>query len=193
MAALPQKSKGLLISQLKPTIAFGGEVAPLTADWLPRGEWNKVEYSRFMIQGLADYIDTEFCITVQWDGYGVNKRRWNDEFLNYDYIGAPWPTSMNLARVGNGGFSLRSKRWLETASMPRTSPPFNGEPEDDWSCNKFRAFYQSKGCKIAPIHAAVTFSIEWPLEEYPWWSIKDCFGFHGFFTPGTELYRLPKS
>jgi hypothetical protein len=30
-----------------------------------------------------------------------------DEFLNYDYVGAPWPHRRN--EVGNGGFSLRSK------------------------------------------------------------------------------------
>lgn len=30
-----------------------------------------------------------------------------DEFLQYDYIGAPWPHMKNM--VGNGGFSLRSR------------------------------------------------------------------------------------
>lgn len=35
-----------------------------------------------------------------------------DEFLDYDYIGAPWPKSSNINKynVGNGGFSLRSKK-----------------------------------------------------------------------------------
>lgn len=34
-----------------------------------------------------------------------------DKFLEYDYVGAPWPLSQddNLHGVGNGGFSLRSK------------------------------------------------------------------------------------
>ena len=34
-----------------------------------------------------------------------------DEFLEWDYIGAPWPKEYNINKtgVGNGGFSLRSK------------------------------------------------------------------------------------
>jgi hypothetical protein len=34
-----------------------------------------------------------------------------DEFLKYDYVGAPWPKNQddNLYGVGNGGFSLRTK------------------------------------------------------------------------------------
>ena len=34
-----------------------------------------------------------------------------DTFLQYDYIGAPWPVNQddNLYGVGNGGFSLRTK------------------------------------------------------------------------------------
>jgi len=39
-------------------------------------------------------------------------RKGIDEFLQYDYIGAPWPHEYNLNKlsVGNGGFSLRSKK-----------------------------------------------------------------------------------
>ena len=35
-----------------------------------------------------------------------------NEFLQYDYIGAPWPMSKNVNKkhVGNGGFSLRNKQ-----------------------------------------------------------------------------------
>ena len=34
-----------------------------------------------------------------------------DDFLSWDYIGAPWPMEFNISKsgVGNGGFSLRSK------------------------------------------------------------------------------------
>jgi hypothetical protein len=35
-----------------------------------------------------------------------------DDFLKWDYIGAPWPLEYNISKssVGNGGFSLRSKK-----------------------------------------------------------------------------------
>jgi len=32
-----------------------------------------------------------------------------DEFLSYDYVGAPWRSFPTFCTVGNGGFSLRSK------------------------------------------------------------------------------------
>jgi hypothetical protein len=35
--------------------------------------------------------DTEFAILVHEDGFIVNPECWSDEFLKYDYIGAPWP------------------------------------------------------------------------------------------------------
>lgn len=37
-----------------------------------------------------------------------------DDFLKWDYIGAPWPMNQNdnSYGVGNGGFSLRSKRYM---------------------------------------------------------------------------------
>ena len=35
-----------------------------------------------------------------------------EDFLDYDYVGAPWPKEQNdnSLLVGNGGFSLRSKK-----------------------------------------------------------------------------------
>ena len=51
---------------------------------------NVDEYSYNMIYRLGDYIDTEFALVVQYDGYVINPGLWRDEFLNYDYIGAVW-------------------------------------------------------------------------------------------------------
>ena len=30
-------------------------------------------------------------LIVQDDGFIINKNLWDEEFLSYDYIGAPWP------------------------------------------------------------------------------------------------------
>ena len=56
------------------------------------------------------------------DGFVVNPDSWQDDFLNYDYIGAPYPLPQdnfsyrdidgNLIRVGNS-VSLRSKKLLD--------------------------------------------------------------------------------
>lgn len=70
---------------------------------------SKKEYSQFIFKELYKYIDTDFVLVSQHDGWVLGGEQWNDEFYNYDYIGASWlyETGRN---VGNGGFSLRSKR-----------------------------------------------------------------------------------
>ena len=51
---------------------------------------SKEQYSEFCIKELYKYFDTDFVLVVQHDGYILNGDAWNDEFYNYDYIGAPW-------------------------------------------------------------------------------------------------------
>jgi hypothetical protein len=51
----------------------------------------------------------------------VRPELWSNDFLEYDYIGAPWMYSDTSyitdegehVPVGNGGFCLRSKKFLE--------------------------------------------------------------------------------
>ena len=79
-------------------------------------------YNEFVAMELWQYIGTDFILLVQNDGYITNASKWKDEFMNYDFVGAPWPIpnddttyrtpSGRLVRVGNGGFSFRSRRLL---------------------------------------------------------------------------------
>lgn len=215
MAALPVACKGLLISpaSVPATRAMHFDLQgrhlpivwePLTGDWCPRGQWNKIEgppgewnlseYSRFMLFGLPHFIETEFCIVCQSDGYGVYRQNWSDEFLEYDYIGAPWPSSMNIGRVGNGGFRLTSRRWLARTCPENHPPPFDVKAvhgsDDCYSCTVYRKFYEDAGLKIAPIDVALRFSLEHRIEEFPNWIPEQSFGFHGQFVPGAVDKRL---
>jgi hypothetical protein len=70
------------------------------------------DYNAFVVCDLGEYFSTSHCLLIQEDGYVLDYQAWSDEFLEYDYIGAPWYDNV----VGNGGFSLRSKRFCETAS-----------------------------------------------------------------------------
>jgi len=82
------------------------------------------EYNQFMFMDLGRYIDTSHCLTVQDHAYIINASAWNDEFLEFSYLGAPWAVVPDAymanngerARVGNGGFSIRSKHLLD---LPR--------------------------------------------------------------------------
>jgi hypothetical protein len=75
-------------------------------------------YSEFMLRGMAEHVATDHILFVQWDTMICDKTLWTDEFLKYDYIGAPWPWSPQGKNIGNGGFSLRSRRLLTALLDP---------------------------------------------------------------------------
>jgi len=134
------------------------------------------DWSYKIIYELNQYIDTEFALLVHADGFVVNPSSWKDEFLDYDYIGAPWPLPTdnysyrdahgNIVRVGNS-VSLRSKRLLELPirlNMPWE--PFHGyRNEDGFICAKNKHIYEAEGMKIAPLYVAKYFSHEAMIPE----------------------------
>ena len=88
---------------------------------IPEGKWQREYvhdmgdlngYNRFVSQNLPKYCNTDFLLLIQWDGYILDPNAWRDEFLEYDYIGAVWPWHLTN-RVGNGGFCIRSKKFME--------------------------------------------------------------------------------
>jgi len=149
------------------------------------------EYNRFILYDLKDYIDTEFVLLVQDDGYVVNPTSWLDDFYNYDYIGAIWPVPDqndkisyrdpfgNLIRVGNGGFSFRSKKLLELPSKLNLEwKQYYGYWNEDGflTCHN-RHLLEKEGIKFAPTDVAKYFSHECPVDEIK--DIEKPFGFHG--------------
>ena len=52
---------------------------------------NYEQYNHFIVYRLHEYISTTHCLLVQNDGYVVNPDRWQDDWMQYDYIGALWP------------------------------------------------------------------------------------------------------
>ena len=148
------------------------------------------EYSNFVIYNLYKYIKTSHILIVQWDGFICNKKKWDKNFLKYDYIGAPFiprESDHQYSRdkndsfyiIGNGGFSLRSKRLLEAPSKYnlKDNKDFTNNHEDGFFSVYHRKFLESKGYIWAPFFLAEKFSIESPLTFK---QIKDLpFGFHG--------------
>ena len=70
---------------------------------------SKREYSKFMIYELWKHFDTDFVWVIQHDGFILDIEQWDDEFLNYDGIGASWLYQDGRNNF-NGGFSIRSKK-----------------------------------------------------------------------------------
>ncbi len=133
---------------------------------------SKEAYSKFILKELHKYIDTKYCLIVQHDGFVRNPEAWNNEFMQYDYIGATW-WYKDGKNVGNGGFSLRSKKLLELcANLPTTAT----HPEDHIICRDMRPYLESKGIKFAPETLANQFSFEGYNQPGTY---TNQFGFHG--------------
>ena len=109
--------------------------------------------------------------------------------MKYDYIGAPWLVAdwsvknfdfpknlLGTIVVGNGGFSLRSKKFLETsAKLMKEGKIPKIHPEDVSLCIWHKDLLDKEGISIAPPDLAGKFSIEGDDQEYD-----KQFGFHGF-------------
>lgn len=125
------------------------------------------DYSRFMVKELGKRIETDFALVVQYDGYVLSGRRWRAEFHGYDYIGAPW----SRGGVGNGGFSLRSKKLMQALRDPRIADLV---PEDVAICETYRGLLEKEyGIRFAPVALAAQFSFETLPPPEP------TLGFHG--------------
>jgi len=117
-----------------------------------------VEYSRFVLKDLLRFAETDFVQIVQWDGYVTNGAGWRDAFLDYDYIGARWWFRENGRNVGNGGFSLRSRRLLEALQDPEIKAT---DPEDNAICLDNRELLERRyGIRIAPAAVADAYAFE---------------------------------
>lgn len=130
-------------------------------------------YSTFMLRGLLPYVTTPHVLVVQWDGYVLDAGQWDPSFLQYDYIGALLHGFPANRMVGNGGFSLRSRRLLEAMQDPEMAI---GSPEDTCICHTNRERLEAvHDIRIAPSDIAARFSYERIM------SPGATFGFHGLF------------
>lgn len=131
------------------------------------------DYSFFILQRLVDHIDTDHVLLCQWDGFVTDPSAWKGDFLRCDYIGALWPQFADGRVVGNGGFSLRSRKLLEACRDPKFVIE---HPEDVAICRTNRALLEEKhGCQFAEPDLAARFSFERQRSR------SATFGFHGVF------------
>jgi len=162
-------------------------------------------YSQFCIEQLTKYINTDFFLNVQLDGFILNPELWDNDFLKYDYIGAPWqnkksrPLHTNMI-VGNGGFSIRSKRLLNTLEKIKWHSDWEKHDvlkehwgnEDYFICVLIRDILEAQGIKFAPIDLASRFSVQSgdPLGRTK--ILKNVFGFHGTGLVGKARRHVEK-
>jgi hypothetical protein len=156
---------------------LGGRALPEGVRWVRIDPLHSIEaYSEFVLRSLTPHVSTSHVLLVQWDGFVLNAAAWSPGFLDFDYIGAPWPHLPEPHRVGNGGFSLRSARLLNAV---QALPLVPGESEDISIGITHRPALEAQGLSFAPTEVAARFSVEdGELSE-------QVFGFHA-------PYHLPK-
>lgn len=144
---------------------------------------------KWEVGGINKYVKTKHSLFVSSDGWILNPQAWKDEWLEYDLIGAPWPTTLvddPRYRVGNTGFCLRSKDFLEASA--EYAHMYDGvQGGDVFTCQTMRPIFERMGIQYAPIDVAADFSWEFNIAEYPN-GRSDAFGFHGI----TNNKKLPK-
>ncbi|MDD2366036.1 MAG: DUF5672 family protein [Desulfuromonadaceae bacterium] len=135
-----------------------------------------MEYSEFLLKCMWPYLpDDGHSMIIHWDGFAANKALWSDEFLQVDYIGAPWAWANDANCVGNGGFCLRSNALIKACSdvMVRRHPEvLFGHAEDIVICRLYREYFEKKGFRFADKELAGRFSFETGERT------GDTFGFH---------------
>ena len=138
------------------------------------------EWCKFIIFDLHNFIETDFVLLIHWDGFIINPEKWSNKFLQYDYIGSPWPNfkkvfpqlakqySDNKYRVGNS-VSIRSKKLLQIPSQIKLNWNDDGAianfHEDGYLCVHKRDELEKYGIKFAPFNLACKFGREYTFKE----------------------------
>jgi hypothetical protein len=155
----------LYLGRLECPIKILTPYEPITYE----GYWHGIEpmnYSeamRFQVKALGKYFDTKYVMHCETDGYPINFDMWSDDFLKFDYIGAPWPSHWNLindGRIGNMGCSIITKKFINWIAEQE----YNGMVSDVFICQHLRYKAEQAGFKFADIETALRFSYENAIE-----------------------------
>lgn len=142
---------------------------------------NIEDYNQIILNELPKAIDTDFALIIQFDGFIINPGAFSPDFFQFDYIGAVWGEYPEY-RVGNGGFSWRSKRLIQ-ATSEHLSLRYNELAEDVFICRQLRPLLETRhACRFADEDSAHRFSYEIVSTH------QTTFGFHGLFNL-VQIYR----
>lgn len=131
-------------------------------------------WSKAAIYDLPKYVETDYCLLIHENGFVVNPDQWNPKWLDYDFIGAPWPLPQDdfsyrdeegeIVRVGNS-VSIRSKKMMDLIATREWRSYYGFHNEDGFITCHHRKWLESQGCRFAPIEVAKYFSRELDIPE----------------------------
>lgn len=131
-----------------------------------------IDYELAIMREPGRHVQTSHYLHLEWDSAVLNPYAWNDEWLKYDYIGAPWPPHYEHGfppcdgrtnAVGNAGASLQSVRYAR--AVRKMTEEFKSDPNlissDMYPCRTARGWLEENfGIKFAPVPVAWAFSCE---------------------------------
>lgn len=157
---------------------------------------DKFAAESFYYMEAAMPAKTSHVLALQWDAGIRDVAMWRDEFLAYDYIGAPWNLRPDEGRyeldVGNGGFALWSKRLADHIHANRAR--FNIRTDYGIARDARPACEKEIGAKWASRDVAWDFAFENPPPGTARRDAKPSFGYHDIFNwplalPQEEVIR----
>lgn len=149
-------------------------------------DWSeKVGWSRSWWYDVPPLLRTKQTLNIQWDSWIWDASLWRDEWLEYDYVGAPWWYE-DGRNVGNGGFSLVSTRLKRFMLKNRGKFPCDTPLDDDLLCRKYRRQLEEYGFRWAPESVAYEFAWEGCRKDR---TQRRHFGFHAMFNWPLVLTR----
>jgi hypothetical protein len=157
----------------------------------------KKQYSHLLVQSwFYEIIPTETFLIFQTDSMILSKNKDKiNQFLHYDYVGAPWHV-VNIPvagqQVGNGGFSLRKKsKMLEIIA----TDPYNTYAEDVYFC-----YHPTIHLEKPDFEKAKEFSVESVFYTHPFachspWNLHavERQAFFSLYPEALELYNLNRA
>lgn len=159
MVAKVQFGGGVIVHTDKPELI----PLPIPVEYIAVPNWpTKVAQGGFYYMEAGHAAKTSHVLLMEWDAGLRNIECWSDEFLQYDYIGAPWVFSLGLRyrkhTVGNGGFLLMSKKLVDHIYEQRGAHKMHTDMEVAQS-NRIR-LENEIGAKWASEEVAIRFSYE---------------------------------
>lgn len=153
--------RSLYLTSLKPEVTCRAELVQIPSMRL-------IPDVQIMIVHMLGIMDLgDFMMGVHEDGFPLDVKMWDDEYLKYDYIGSPWGDEV----VGNNGFYICSKKFMQcSARLPFITHPLNS---DNYMCRDHRKKMIEMGIRYAPFALARKFSVETVGTNMA------SFGFHG--------------
>lgn len=175
-----------LISDVKPNNLPDGII------WEYAPHINEInDFNRYMFLEVYKHVKSSHMLYVHDHSYILNYDLWDDNWLEWDYIGCPWKLMPDAyichatgehVRNGNGGFSLKSYKIMSLPKekgweLRQEQSYYN---EDGNYCVYWRKEMLENGIKYAPVEVAARFAFENVVPENI--GIKP-FGFHRNLPP----------